>query len=244
MSLAEEYPTRGVGEEEQERGDGDGYPAKRQRLVHQFPRDGPANSVPTTPTILEREPSLTALSSAQKVLAYSSALQDTHAEHNGTQFEGVVEFAKSRAIDIGHPELADAIDEIYERSRLDKILRNLLSAVLTRNATPAQENQFQHYARLARNTTKDAHGDIRPADTLQSSAPTSYHDNQSLVVRADSSNFVDSALSVSERGKSAQSRHDASTSLNLTAAEANGSAAADLVCFGMVIVIDIRTSLG
>ncbi|CAK1362975.1 unnamed protein product [Cercospora beticola] len=214
-------------EEEQEQVGGDGYPAKRQRLVH--PRDVPTNSVPTTSTTLERAASLTALSSTQKILAYYSTVQTSHAEYNAIQLERVAEAAKGRAIETGHHELADAIHEIYERSRFDKTLRALLNAVLTRSATPAQEDLFQNYYRIDRSSTRAPAG--HRAETHQDQHTT--NENQNIATQSASSGFVNNESLVPEAVMSTQLPITASTTTNLTVMETDRPAPIGPVCFGM-----------
>lgn len=87
----------------------------------------------------------------------------------------VVEAAKARAIEVGKPDLADAVNEIYEQSQLDKNLRVLLEAILTQNATQAQNTEFQDYVRAAKKKLKDAKNKARqaaakPTETQQARA--------------------------------------------------------------------------
>lgn len=68
----------------------------------------------------------------------------------------VVEAAKERAMEVGKPDLAAAVNEIYENSLTDARLTELLEAILTQEATKAQTHEFQDYVRAAKRKLKDA----------------------------------------------------------------------------------------
>lgn len=78
------------------------------------------------------------------------------AEYGGDKLKRVVEAAKARAIEVGKPDLAAAVNEIYEQSQTDHKLRILLQAILSQNATNDQNVQFQDYVRAAKKKLKDA----------------------------------------------------------------------------------------
>lgn len=77
-------------------------------------------------------------------------------EYDGDKLKRVVEAAKKRAAEVGKPDLADAVNEIYVQSLEDKRLRLLLEAILTQNATPEQSLEFQEYVKAAKRKLKDA----------------------------------------------------------------------------------------
>lgn len=68
----------------------------------------------------------------------------------------VTEAAKERAIQVGKPELAAAVQEIYENSLTDTHLTDLLGAILSQRATPQQTRDFQGYVKRAKQKLKDA----------------------------------------------------------------------------------------
>lgn len=80
---------------------------------------------------------------------------DARFEYDGEKLKRVVEAAKARAAEVGKPDLAAAVDEIYVQSQLDYKLRVLLEAILTQNATPYQNMEFQGYVRAAKKKLKD-----------------------------------------------------------------------------------------
>jgi hypothetical protein len=73
----------------------------------------------------------------------------------------IVEAAKARAIEVGKPDLAAAVNEIYEQSKTDNVLKTLLEAILTQNSTPKQNDEFQGYVRAAKKKLKDAKNSVR-----------------------------------------------------------------------------------
>jgi hypothetical protein len=77
-------------------------------------------------------------------------------EYGGDKLKRVVEAAKARAIEVGKPDLAAAVHEIYEQSQSDYNLRSLLQAILSQQATSDQNNKFQDYVRSAKKKLKDA----------------------------------------------------------------------------------------
>lgn len=77
-------------------------------------------------------------------------------EYDGDKLRRVVEAAKARAIEVGKPDLAAAVNEIYVQSQEDTKLKVLLEAILTQNATMQQNSDFQDYVRAAKKKLKDA----------------------------------------------------------------------------------------
>ena len=76
--------------------------------------------------------------------------------YDAKKLNAVVEAAKQRARDVGKPDLADAVNEIYEQSLSNSKLTELLEAILTQSATPTQTFEFQEFARAARKKIKSA----------------------------------------------------------------------------------------
>lgn len=77
-------------------------------------------------------------------------------EYSGDKLKRVVEAAKARAIEVGKPDLAAAVNEIFEQSHYDLNLRLLLQSILSQHATREQNIQFQDYVRATKKKLKDA----------------------------------------------------------------------------------------
>ncbi|GIZ44204.1 hypothetical protein CKM354_000740800 [Cercospora kikuchii] len=219
-------------EGDEEQGRSDGYPAKRQRLVD-LPRK--ACSLSTTPSTPKHQTGLTALPSVEKIQAYSSTCHIMPSEPNGDHADVIFETAERRAIETGHLEPADASGETHERSRFDTALQIPRDNVLTQHATPAQEQEFQNHARLARSVARDAQSSIRPrgawsSQAQQSSASTSVSKSQDLLIHADTLEVIDTELPGSGRDTSARLPHVESAAAGPTATAGRS----DLVCFGMI----------
>ncbi|SMR53495.1 unnamed protein product [Zymoseptoria tritici ST99CH_1E4] len=90
-------------------------------------------------------------------------------EYDGKKLKRIVEAAKARAIEVGKPDLAAAVNEIYEQSKTDDRLHTLLEAILTQHATPAQNESFQEYVRAAKKKLKDAKNSLRQQPASSSS---------------------------------------------------------------------------
>lgn len=80
---------------------------------------------------------------------------DHQFEYDDDKLQRVVEAAKARAYDVGKPDLAAAVNAVYEQSLRDLHLRILLEAVLTQKATSEQNAGFQDYVRAAKKKLKD-----------------------------------------------------------------------------------------
>lgn len=76
-------------------------------------------------------------------------------EYDDDKLRRVVEAAKDRAYEVGKPDLAAAVNAVYEQSLKDLQLRVLLEAVLTQKATAQQNAGFQDYVRAAKKKLKD-----------------------------------------------------------------------------------------
>lgn len=122
----------------------------------------PASSVTPAPTpapTLPKAPAVMATSTpaAAAAPALSASQIPAHpTEYDGDKLKRVVEAAKARAIDVGKPDLAAAVNEIYEQSKSDLNLRILLQAILSQRASHDQNARFQDYVRAAKKKLKDA----------------------------------------------------------------------------------------
>lgn len=90
------------------------------------------------------------------------------------KLKAVVEAAKIRAMEVGKPELAGAVHEIWLESLTSEILADLVEAILTQKATPEQTVEFQKFVKKAKARLRDAKTTPRkqPAsDTGTNSAP-------------------------------------------------------------------------
>ncbi|KAK4903396.1 hypothetical protein LTR27_000327 [Elasticomyces elasticus] len=76
--------------------------------------------------------------------------------YDAPKLQRVVEAAKTRAIDVGKPELAAAVHEIWVESLKNVHLTDLLEAILTQKATAAQTEDFQNHVRRAKKRLRDA----------------------------------------------------------------------------------------
>lgn len=95
----------------------------------------------------------------------TSASNDHSAEYAADKLRRVVEAAKARAVDLGNPGLASAVNEVYLWSLADIKLRSLLDAILNQEATPDQSVEFQGYVKLAKKKLKDAKNKARQQPT-------------------------------------------------------------------------------
>ncbi|EME44126.1 hypothetical protein DOTSEDRAFT_34642 [Dothistroma septosporum NZE10] len=86
----------------------------------------------------------------------NSQTEGRNFEYDGEKLERVVEAAKQRACDVGKPDLAQAVNQIYLDALVDMRLRVLLEAILTQEATPKQNEEFQEYVRRAKRKLRDA----------------------------------------------------------------------------------------
>ena len=76
-------------------------------------------------------------------------------KYSGEKLRGIVEQAVIRAFDMGKPDLAHAVKEIYIGSLSNARLADLLDAILLQTATPAQTTEFQDYVRAAKKKLKE-----------------------------------------------------------------------------------------
>jgi hypothetical protein len=70
--------------------------------------------------------------------------------YNPMKLKSVVEEAKKRACDAGKPDLADAVEEIYQQSLKNTRITELLEVILDQSATKEQTSEFQGYVRAAK----------------------------------------------------------------------------------------------
>lgn len=75
--------------------------------------------------------------------------------YSAKKLKSVVEAAKTRALDVGKPDLAAAVNAIHERSLYDARLTVLLEAILTQDATEAQTKEFHDYVRAEKKKLKE-----------------------------------------------------------------------------------------
>jgi len=103
--------------------------------------------------------------------------------YNAKKMKSVVEEAKNRAYDAGKPDLADAVEEVYQQSLTNARLTELLESILEQNASKEQYAEFQGYVKAAKKKLRAAkleterqrktqetaaNGDKRPPLTLRS----------------------------------------------------------------------------
>jgi len=70
--------------------------------------------------------------------------------YNPMKLKSVVEEAKKRACDAGKPDLAAAVEEIYQQSLKNARITELLEVILDQSATKEQTAEFQGYVRAAK----------------------------------------------------------------------------------------------
>lgn len=72
------------------------------------------------------------------------------------KLKSVVEEAKKRAYDAGKPNLAEAVEEVYQQSLKSARLTELLEAILEQTATKEQSIEFQVHVRAAKKKLRAA----------------------------------------------------------------------------------------
>ncbi|KAI9826312.1 MAG: hypothetical protein M1832_000229 [Thelocarpon impressellum] len=82
------------------------------------------------------------------------ATADSRGQTGRSKMKGVVDAAADRAAQVGHHNLGLALKKLYEDSVTDRILAELLDAVLAQRATPRQKVDFQDYIKNARRLCK------------------------------------------------------------------------------------------
>ncbi|KAK4497902.1 hypothetical protein PRZ48_010557 [Zasmidium cellare] len=103
----------------------------------------------------ESASSATPAASSVKQEASNAAIMNHKFEYDDAKLQRVVDAAKQRAYEVGKPDLAAAVNAVYELSMRDLHLRLLLEAVLTQRATAEQNASFQDYVRAAKKRLKD-----------------------------------------------------------------------------------------
>ncbi|TKA72898.1 hypothetical protein B0A55_05346 [Friedmanniomyces simplex] len=103
--------------------------------------------------------------------------------YDAAKTERVVEAAKARAIEVGKPDLAEAVHEIWLDSLKSVHLADLLEAILTQTATAAQTEDFQNHVRRAKKRLRDAKEKHR-----KKPAKNNTNGTQALPLRSPSSN--------------------------------------------------------
>ncbi|KAK5137194.1 hypothetical protein LTR08_000699 [Meristemomyces frigidus] len=91
--------------------------------------------------------------------------------YDADKLQKVVEAAKKRALEVGKPDLAAAVHEIWLESLHSEELNQLLQAILTQKATVEQTLQFQNYVKRAKNRLRDAKEASRNEPAGGSNAP-------------------------------------------------------------------------
>nr|XP_023908645.1 transcription intermediary factor 1-alpha-like [Quercus suber] len=90
------------------------------------------------------------------------------------KLQKIVEEAKKRAVDVGKPDLAGAVHEIWLQSLHDSRLTQLLQDILAQRATKDQTSEFQTYVKEAKARLKERSKNIhreQPAIVVNTSEP-------------------------------------------------------------------------
>lgn len=107
-------------------------------------------------------PSTTTKTAKQKSTASKSAFPK--ADPDG-KIKGIVEEAKRRAITYNQPDLAAAVDRIYHWALDNERLMELVKAILSRNATPKETEEFQAHVRKAKKQLKAEKEEVKQANS-------------------------------------------------------------------------------
>ncbi|KAK5114509.1 hypothetical protein LTR62_002444 [Meristemomyces frigidus] len=76
--------------------------------------------------------------------------------YDAPKLKRVVDHAKSRAIEVGKPDLAAAVHEVWLESLNNSRLTDLLESILTQTADPTQTHEFQGFVKRAKRRLRDA----------------------------------------------------------------------------------------
>ena len=118
----------------------------------------PAKAVSTTPK--EQTPAQggrrTRAAQAQTVKLKTTAGAPKTAVYDEIKLKRVVESAKSRAIAQNKPDLAAAVNQIYEESKSNPRLRFLLEGILIETATTEEIKEFQSFVREVKKKLRKA----------------------------------------------------------------------------------------
>ncbi|KAK3709008.1 hypothetical protein LTR37_011172 [Vermiconidia calcicola] len=114
--------------------------------------------------------------------ASTSTAEAQKRKYNKTKVKAVVEEAKRRANDVGKPELAAAVNEIYLQSLNNPRLMELLQAILNQSATPTQTAEFQEHVRRAKRKLRDE----KDAKAASRALPKGSNGTKSLPLRSPS----------------------------------------------------------
>jgi hypothetical protein len=90
------------------------------------------------------------------VVDYMPNVVNQNRIYNPMKLKSVVEEAKKRACDAGKPDLADAVEEIYQQSLKNARITELLEVILDQSATKEQTTEFQGYVRAAKKKLRQA----------------------------------------------------------------------------------------
>lgn len=82
--------------------------------------------------------------------------------YHPAKLKAVVDEAKFRAHEQGKPNLALAVEDIYQQSLTDTRICTLLERILLQNATPDQKAEFQEHVKRTKKKLKDAKRAVEP----------------------------------------------------------------------------------
>lgn len=112
-----------------------------------------------------------------------SSTSNINVAYDHQKLKRVVDAAKDRALQVGKPELAAAVHEIWQQSLSDHRLFDLLQVILTQSANPKQTEEFQHYVREAKKKLKVTE---QQASRKQSAKSKAANGTQGLPTRSPS----------------------------------------------------------
>ena len=108
--------------------------------------------------------------------------------YDAVKLKSVVESAKKRAIDVGKPDLAAAVNAVYERSLYDARLTELLEGILSQSSSEEQTREFQEYVKIEKRRLRELKEKSTAKDSPRNAPETTKPTNggQSLPVRSPS----------------------------------------------------------
>jgi hypothetical protein len=159
--------------------DGDYAPGTKKKAASSRPKPTSRRS-DTTPGAAASAPTPQEAKATSK--AKSTSHKKTQRVYDDVKLKRVVEAAKSRAMDVGKPDLAEAVHEIWQESLKNQHLTDLLEAILTQKASKAQTEEFQQYVKRAKKRLKDT----KAKDKVRKSSAANTNGSQSLPLRSPS----------------------------------------------------------
>ena len=108
--------------------------------------------------------------------------KDDPKSYTGAKVKAVVEAAKLRALEVGKPDLAAAVNQIYIWSLDDARLMKLLQAILTQTASKSETAEFQEHVRKAKKKLREE----KEAKEAARNLPENANSSQSLPLRSPS----------------------------------------------------------